>query len=379
MYVQWLLEFVWRIFIQGPLLIINFFTTNGNINKILENVGFVPTESNSLNSIINISVVISIIISFAAILITCIFIFKLFKVVASREIIIKYQLIEIVKELFKIIVLTFIFSIFFGVIFILFDTLFTLLNEAGEKIINQVGVNETSSIEKIPSILYYIISGVEYTNNENFLFPNNFLESANSMNFLFSIILVLVFSFSLIYIIWSIFQKMIEIIFLYITLPITFATGFESQKINWKIWTKEIFNKIALIFVLAILLRLYLYLFYSIYTNIIIKIWGEKDHNINLYLSLFVVLALSGSSFFVSRMFSIKYKENIGIFNTISSINQTKDFIIKNSQTLESNLNNKIHLEPINSNIDSLRKQISKNTFNFIEYKNIKKIKVFNK
>ncbi len=379
MYVQWLLEFVWRIFIQGPLLIINFFTTNGNINNLLLNVGFTSNTSETLTSIINITIVISIIMSIFALLFVVIFIFKIFKVlISSNDENIKFQIIELSKEFLRVICLTFLFTLFFSVVFILFDVLFQAMNEVGETLINNSNQGlEGGTIESIPSRLYWILTGLELGDNSIFLPPSNdFLTTANTMNFMFAIILVVSFSFVLVWMIWSIFQKMIEIIFLYITFPISLATGLESQKLNWKIWTKEIFNKIVLIFIIAILLRVFLYLFYFICETLVVPIWS--DHNDVMYISLFVTLALGGSSMFASKMFSINAKENVGIFSSFTSFKQTRNFII-NKQSNINQLSKQINFEPINTNVKALRIDLSRLSNNLVDYKSLRKVKVFNK
>ena len=380
MYVQWLLEFVWRIFIQGPLLIINFFTTNGNINNLLSNIGFTLNTSETLTSVINITIVISIIMSIFAALFVIIFVFKIFKVlIVSNNENTKMEIIELSKEFLKTLCFIFIFTLFFSFIFILFDVLFQVMNEVGENLMNNLGSSgENITIENIPSRLYWILTGLELGNNTNFLPPSNdFLSTANSMNFLFSIILVVSFSFILIWIVWSMFQKMIEIVFLYITFPISLAAGIETQQISWKIWMKEIINKIVLVFILAILLRVFLYLFYFICETIIVPIWS--DHNNVLYVCLFLTLALGGSSLFVSKMFSIKTKENIGIFSSIKSFKQTRNFIINNKLNSLNGVSKQINLEPINANVKSLRIDLSRLSNNLVDYKSLRKVKVFNK
>ncbi len=373
MYVQWLLEFVWRIFIQGPLLVINFFTSDKNIYNIFSNTSFF----NGTNSIINISIVLSILIAISAVFIVITFIYKLFKILilSNGGEYTKIQIVETMKEFAKVIFFIFLFVLFFGTLFFLFDVLFMALNDASEQIITSNG--ESNNISNIPSILYYLITGIPNSaNNSNFLFPDsNYLETANSMNFLISIIFVVSFSLFLIWNIWSIFQKMLEIMFLFVTFPISLGLGLESQKINWRVWTKEILNKMLLIFILAISLRLFLWLFFAIYANIVSTLWAID--NGQLYISFFVSVALGGAMIFATKMFSYKLKENIGFIGSFSSTKQTRSFITNN------NLLNKVEtlnkLAPINENVLSLKSDIARVLSNSSSLRDIEKVKVFNK
>lgn len=358
-------------------MVVNFFITNNNIQNIFFNIKFTDQQSDILNSIINISSILSIILLFSSVFLIVIFLYKLFKaVIIYNDEISKIQIFEVLKEFFKVLFLTFTFILTFGVLFFIFDSLFLLFNKLCNFILDNVSNGEDGgTIENISSILYWIITGVEQNvdNNPNFLYPQNYLETANGMNFLISIIFIISFSFFLIWMVWMVFQKMLEIIFLYITFPISLSIGMEIQQINWRIWLKEIFNKMILIFVFTLFIRVFLYLFYLIHSNLIMEFWKNDDHNEILYLDLFVVLALSSSMMFAIKIFSFKSRENIGV---ISSFKQTKNFIANNYYQ---NSAKNIKLVPINSNINNLRKEIINLSNNQINYSNLKKVKVFNK
>ena len=356
-------------------MVIDFFTNSGALNKISSSISFNGKDLGVINSFINISIVLS----FAAALFILIFIYKVGKIIiTSRSGLIKSNIIDAVKEFGKLIVIMLVFVVVFQLIFLLFD----VFERVFDKAYNSIENSNNGTIEKIPHIMYELITnGSTPEKDQNFLFPSCFLDKANSMNFIVSILYVLTFSGFLVWIVWSIFQKMIEIFFLYLSFPISIAFGQESQRINWKIWTKEIINKIALIFMMMLFLRLFLYLFYFIYSSLILNDarWS-KTWNLKLYISFFTILALGSAMIFMTRLLSINLKENIGI---ISSFKQTKSFIENNKQIKNFNSISKINeisLEPINSNINSIKNDISR--FNYvyqIDLSSLEKVKVFNK
>ncbi len=369
MYVQWLLEFVWRLFIQGPLLIINFFTSDNVLTNLTSNIGF---NINSDYGIINSLISVSIVFSFALVLIIFVFLYKLFKVmITSNHNYTKIQLIEVFKEFAKTILITLVFVLIFQLVFACFDVLMNVFNKVYDK------ANTKSNF--ITNILYSLITGQNLTkDNQYFLFPDkNFLTIMDSMNFLVSIILVMSFAFFLIWMVWSIYQKMLEIMFLYITFPISLAFGQESEKLSWKIWTKEIFNKFMIIFLLLVCIRLYCYGFYMTYQTIIKNVWKTNDQG-KLYISLIYILATGSCIMFATKFIANRNKENIGIIGSFSSFKQTRNFIT-NKQVINNNDNNSYQVS-INENINTLKSDIRRLRYEQNEnIASLRKIKLFNK
>ena len=369
MYVQWLLEFVWRIFIQGPLLIINFFTNDNVLTNLTSNIWFnINSDYGVINSLINVSIVFS----FALILIIFVFLYKLFKVmITSNHSYTKIQLIEVFKEFSKTILITLVFVLIFQFVFASFDVLMNVFNKVYDK------TNMKTSF--ITNILYSLITSESLSkNNPYFLFPeNDFLTKMDSMNFIASIVLVMSFAFFLIWMVWSVYQKMLEIMFLYITFPISLAFGQESEKLSWKIWTKEIFNKFVIIFLLLVSIRIYCYGFYMTYQTIIKNVWKTNDQG-KLYVSLIYILATGSSCIFATKFIANRNKENIGIIGSFSSFKQTRNFIT-NKQVINNNDNNNYQVS-INENINTLKSDIRR--LRYEQNSNIsslRKIKLFNK
>ncbi len=231
MYVQWLLEFVWRIFIQGPLLIIEFFTKDNVLSNITSNIGFnIESDYGVINSLINVSIIFGI----SCLLMVIIFLFKLLKVVAtSNHLYTKEQLISVIKDFCKTVIITLVFALVFQFVFVAIDLVINAFNEVYDKALSNKGSTtrtNKSAIENIPNILYEIITNQKPSeDNKYFLYPQeNFLEKANSMNFMFSIILVNVFAFFLIWMVWSVYQKFLEILFLLYQIH-TFWTGWKGM------------------------------------------------------------------------------------------------------------------------------------------------------
>ncbi len=374
MYVQWLLEFIWRIFIQGPLLIINFFTKDNVISKITSNIGFnIDNDLGIINALIN----TSIIFLFVSIIMLAVFVVKICKVIiTSNHYYTKEQLIHVLKEFGKTILISLMFIVVFELIFSLFDIFIEALNQVYDKNLKASGKHGHSyDIINLPEILYKIISGEEKV-SPNFLFPKEaFLTKMDNINFLSAIILVFAFAFFLIWMVWSIYQKFLEIIFLYVSFPVSLAFGEEKETISWKIWTKEIFNKMVIIFLLMVCLRLYCY-FFLIVESGFSKIW--KTNDAKLYLSLILILAEGFSVMFYVKFISTRNKENIGIWSTINSFKQTRNFIRKTNKNI--NHINKVQKTKVNDNIEGLKTEVRRlNSLQRDNYNSLRKVKIFNK
>lgn len=359
-------------------MVINFFVPNGNnsnINKLSSMIGFTNNKIEEVNKIINISVLLL----FAAGLFVMIFIFKIaWVMITSKTENIKINIIESSKEFGKSLIVLLCFMIIFTALFTLFDLTIRQIDKSFKKL----DQSHSNKLNNIPSYIYEMITnGQKPTKDGNFLFPSNWKTgqegSIDSLNFLVSILFVNAFAFFLIWIIWSIFQKMIEIFILYLTFPIATAVNSEKNKINWKIWIKEIINKIILVIIMLILLRVFIYMFYFIYTNSINnnKLWHK--YNEKLYISFLLILALGFSLIFTTKLFANKEKEHIGIFTTFISFKQMQRFIQNNSQNINNNKNN-VFVEPINQNINNLRNEINYlNKMKTNDFSSLKKVKVF--
>lgn len=360
-------------------MVINFFASGSNLNKLSSMIGF---NNQSDLSVLNSFIGLGIIMGFAIALLIAIFIYKIIKIIIyagennTRELIVG-AMIEFGKSIIIMLV--------FGVCFNLFFAAFDLLARSMDGAFNEIGNQLKNPIEAIPGTIYQLITNEPWDrNNIYFLFPSDdLLTKMNSINWLISILFVGSFAFFMIWIIWSIFQKMIEIFFLYLSFPISVAFGQETNQIHWRIWVKEIINKVALIFLLMLFLRLFLYMFYYIVQYAVINNnrWTKDTSGAKLYISFFISLALGSSMMFLIRLCSVKTKEHIGILGSVKSYRQTRNFITNNEiKNFNTSTNNQLSLEPINEHIDSLKHEISSfNNAMQTNYENLAKVKVFDK
>lgn len=373
MYVFWLVEFVWRIFIQGPLLLIRFFTKN--INKLLTLYIFKGGSSTINNPAIETLITYSFFVSIGAMLIILVYIYHLLKILANSEIINpKIQVIQATKHFFKILIILIIFPLvmYAGLV------LFAIISGVIERRFN--AVDKTSNVLNwnIADMLYRIITNIEDIDkvDKNFLIPNN-ISKIDSMNLLVSIALVLSFSGFLLWIIWSTFQKLIEIFFMYLSFPIALAFSQESYEIRWKVWIREILNKLLIVFVLILFFRVFIYFFYFTFNNHFNKVWN--NHEQKLYLSLILTLALGSSIVFMTKLISHRNKEHVGIFSSHKSFKQTSNFISKTKSVTFDQIQ-QIPKQSINYEIQKVRSDISQyRKNNDVNYQSLKKVKIFNK
>lgn len=312
-------------------------------------------------------------VSIGAGLIALVYIFHLFRILINNELINpKRQIIDATKHFFQIlgILLVFPLTIF------LITYLFSLLAAVMAKRFNELDITSNLKNWNIAEMLYKIIVGNdEITVNSNFLIPND-VKSIDTMNLLASIVMVLCFSGFLVWVIWSVFQKIIEIFFMYLSFPIALAFSQDSYEIRWKIWIREMLNKIIIILSLLIFARVFIYFFYFTFQN---QNFLGRWKNDKLYLALFLTLALSGAIIFMIKLIAFKNKEHVGIITTTKSFRQTNNFVQKTKSKEFDNVNSSPK-ESINANIYTVRNEISQyRKQNSSNLNSLKKVKVFDK
>lgn len=373
MYVFWLVEFVWRIFIQGPLLLIKFFTKN--INKLLTLYIFKGGSTTINNPAIEALITYSFFVTIGSMLIILVYIYHLLRILVNNDILNpKIQIINATKHFFKILIILIVFPLIMYAALALFATIAGIIERRFNAVDKVSGVSNWN----IAEMLYRIITNADPSEkvDKNFLIPND-ISKIDTMNLIVSIALVLSFSGFLLWIIWSIFQKLIEIFFMYLSFPISLAFSQDSYEIRWKIWIREILNKLLIVFTLILFFRVFIYFFYFTFNNHFNKVWNNQEHK--LYLSLILTLALGSSIVFMTKLISHRNKEHVGILSSHKSFKQTTNFI-KKTKSITFDQINHIPSQSINYEIQKIRSDISQyKKNNVINYQSLKKVKIFNK
>lgn len=373
MYVNWLLQFVWIIFVQGPLLVIkglqsfitklfgldlySFFQNQGSIaNKIFLTYGFY----------LMISIFIGIMV----------FICRMIMVFLSDDIDSKPKIIKLSKGAGKGILLV----IGFPILFMGFIAFLGAIN----LVIFNIFKNDRSFVFE----LSYNISDY-YLNNKtmlesNFAINEEGFKELQNVNFIVQIGSSLIGMSIMIWFFWNFIQKIIEIFILFLSYPIIVGATLGDGEIKRKILINEILNK-ALIFLTTIIFYSLFITILQVANKIITEIPQVNEKNIgNLKPILkFVFLFITSTSIIsMNWFFSKSIRQHNGVLQSLNSIKQTGSFtknlyqekikVKYEYKQFEKNNSN------INLNVESLRTDLKNNKNNNTNKINgLKKIKIY--
>ncbi len=417
MYVQWLLEFLWRIFIQGPLLLIKFLTGDNFTNGALFNFYVNDKPGNEHYwSYLSLPLYTGI----AMLLLFICFVLRIAMLtIRANGYTSKKDFADAFKRLLIFSAITFCLSIAISLVLAAMDA---INNSITDIFLKSKKINQDMKVHDFSSYVYFCIfngslswTEVSADGVKDFFNPDRFqitsgLKPGDKINFIVAIMFVLTISCFLMWMIWTIFQKSLEIIFLSFGLPFTMSfSQTDETSMRWKIWVNEIFNKIIIFFVLLVMYRFFLFLFIDTYNlvwsssgsiplpinsispAIDIPIIGGDDvpsikdsHSNILYIMWIVVLANGSAIIFFTKYIASKNYEHIGFFQMVKSFKQTRTFM---ETYREDNINSlsdaeyqeRYQLQKINDNISSLRESIVTNIRNKNSYESIEMIKVFNR
>lgn len=426
MYVQWLLEFVWRIFVQGPLLFIDFLTgDNFKTGGIFSfNLSY-TTNANHFIGYLSFPIFMGI----ALIVLFCCFLLRIAHITAtSKEMTTKYEIIQTIKKSIIFCCIILMISLILPVVLIIMDQINVAIFKAMNTYYKDIFINHPQS--NLSHYVYATLISTNYPGNQDggiwiqvdkayaahFFYPEHFSiigENAkgNTTNFIISIIFVIMISWFLVWMVWNVTQKMIEIVFLMYGLPFAMSTSLgEITDLRWKIWINEILNKIIIFILLLVMYRIFVYMYVDTYN--IIYVGNIKDQvnnnyasNTNnslqnddsilkpiqprinmLYFMFFIELAIGSSIMFITKFISSRNFEHIGIWSSIKSFKQTSDFINNYKNTNYINLNwdkqpleDNNEINKINDNIELLRESLTNSIENKGIYNDIERVKIFDK
>lgn len=372
MYVNWLLQFVWIIFVQGPLLVIkglqlfitklfgldlySFFQNQGSIaNKIFLTYGFY----------LMISIFIGIMV----------FICRMIMIFLSDDIDSKPKIIKLSKGAGKGILLV----IGFPILFMGFIAFLGAIN----LVIFNIFKNDRSFVFKLSdNISNYYLDKTMFNNN---LTLNEIgIKKLENVNFIVQIGSSLIGMSIMIWFFWNFIQKIIEIFILFLSYPIIVGATLGDGEIKRKILINEILNK-ALIFLTTIIFYSLFITILQVANQIITKPPKADENNIGDLKPIlkFVFLFITSTSIIsMNWFFSKSIRQHNGVLQSLNSIKQTGSFtknlyqekikVKYEYKQFEKNNSN------INLNVESLRTDLKNNKNNNTNKINgLKKIKIY--
>lgn len=324
MMAEWNLEWVWIIFIQGPLLLLRGLQEifSGLIGNNISDV-FIGKNSvgASILIIYGIMVLISIIFTVYSIIT---------RIVKSRsnELDMKQSVINIVKySLINIAILvllplliifaTFIFNIIFNSIFNSLNMVYSFKDFVISDKLYWIG---------------YLGNGTPSINIGQYG-PPNMIVNGNSFlkefNYVVEIISILISLFLPFYISWTFIQKYVEIFIFTTVIPLAITTNFIDDGSRFRMLMKQVFSKFIIILWCIIAYWMYIVIYYILFNELdkgsISTITKNNKGTIFLVASLAINLAIFG----IGKIISKSLNQNIGIIGSFKSSKNTYNFTRK--------------------------------------------------
>ncbi len=378
MYVNWLLQFIWIVFVQGPLIVIK--VLNGLIKTALGSnlydsffgTGTTPGPQSAL-------LTYAFFATISVVLLATFFLIKLIMIFGSNKINLKYKIISLSKDAGKFFVIIVLFPLFFMAFML-------VLGSIGVAIFGISSNNGGFSFELSSSISGYYLSA-EYFNADNFSLNDSGIGKLSTVNFFVQIAASLTGSIIMIWFFCSYIVKIIEIFILFLAFPIGESIAIGEGDIKRKKWINEILNK-SLMLIATIM-------FYFLFITLLkagskIAILNPDAGGITSKKPIINFLFLfigSWSVIALNWFFTRKIREHNGILQSLNSIKQTGLFI-KSLQTsnakqlreikMESKLSTNDKDSYASNNISALRYDLkTKVVIDKESLKSLKKTKIF--
>lgn len=361
----WSLQLFWTIFIRGELQIINV-SSNTFIHFNQSNI-----FSGYFKTITIFYIALTILIIFVFLIA---FLIKFITINANLgDIGIKEKLIETAKRFGTTMLILIFMPIIMYATTILLDFILSSIFIGENAIIKPIDQNV---IDNFMKQLYSIGSNQNgvFTNLNDFSYPADAYLS--KYNYFVQIVVIYAITFSYLYLMWTYFQKLLEIFILFITAPIAGVFAFSDDDLKIKLWVKEIRNKM-----LSMLMVIIVYVFYNYLIMQLINVL--YTNNINYDVRYVLAIVFSVALFIVViitvNLFNKKNQQYKGIIKSIRSLQDTikYNFVSLNNTVKESNVNSEFNrenskyshtlieqvkqinqkMDSENQNIESLKKQ----------------------
>ncbi len=402
MYVQWLLEFLWRITVQGPLLFIQFLTgDNFKTGSLFTFTIQYSDESKYFVSYLSFPIFMGI----SLLILFCAFLIRIAYITAkSNGMTTKYEIMNMLKRVGIFIAIILCLSLLLSLLFLIMDQ----INVAITKTFQSTTTDKLNNHSFSDYIYISLFNGklhwtdVNTAAKNNYFYPEHFSivdgdQKGNTLNFLVIILFVLSIAGFLFWMVYTVFQKMLEILFLSFALPFTMSFSLsETTDMRWKIWVNEIFNKVIIFIALMVLYRIFVYVYIDAYN----VIWNAKGGvttitpdattykggfahpRLNILYIMFIIEVAVGSSIvFLNKYIAKRNLEHIGIFKSIKSYQQTRDFIAtyRHDKFIQIKDDEQHQLiNNINENIGAIKQSIQNDAWSQETDHGIEKAKIFN-
>ncbi|MGL5519911.1 MAG: Mbov_0396 family ICE element transmembrane protein [Metamycoplasmataceae bacterium] len=319
MYINWLLEFVWRIFIQGPLMIINSFS---EVLKRIFGLKFFDFAINTNgNSILQTVLSYSLSAAFVSAFLLVVFLFQFIVVFLSEKGIIKNRIINSFKRLglsFFLIILVPIAMMLFALVF---DQISIVFNNIW---FNSTGDAGSSMAKLLYDIGYWDAGSVPNPGGTTGSFGPPAYEHLIKYNFALQIFVVNFTMILVLYFSWNFLQKIIEMFMLYITYPFGVLASVGSDQITSKIWFKEILNKATIAMLTILLYHLFVIFVFSQAKDLIGS--GAATPITSKILFTVLLTAFGFAAIYLNAFVSRLFYQYSGFINSYKSAKQTFSF-----------------------------------------------------
>lgn len=317
MYNIWLLEFFWTIFVQGQLQIIN------GSSQAFIGLNSQPIFGGYLEIITYFYIALFVTILFVFIIA---FLIKFIAISGSlNDISIKEKLIATAKKFGSTILILIALPIIMYLITIVLDFVLS-------KLFVDLNIISVDGQEDFLKQLYTIGSqniAIGGINMETFGPPSSaYIEN---YNYFVQFIVINAIMFSYLYLMWTYFQKLLEIFILFITAPIAGVFAFSNEDLKIKLWIKEIKNKLLSMLMVVIIFSLYNFIIMALINQLsnLDNINIKYIFSVILSIGLFIVIILS------VNIFNKKNEQYKGILKSLRSI---QDSLKYNFVVLDNNL-----------------------------------------
>lgn len=387
--------------VQGPLLFVQFLTgDNFKTGSLFTFTIQYSDESKYFVSYLSFPIFMGI----SLFVLFCAFLIRIAYITAkSNGMTTKYEIMNAFKRVGIFITIILCLSLIISLLFLIMDQ----INVAITKTLQSTTNDKLKSHSFSDYIYITLFNGKlkwadvnEAAKNAYFL-PEHFSivgekANGNTLNFLVIILFVITVAGFLFWMVYTVFQKMLEILFLSFALPFTMSFSLsEVTNIRWRIWVNEIFNKVIIFIVLMVLYRIFVYVYIDAYN----VVWNAKGGTTTttpeitafkggfmqprlniLYIMFIIEIALGSSIIFLNKYIAKRNLEHIGIFKSIKSYQQTRDFIetyqYDNFIEIDSN-DEQLLMDDINENISSIKLSIQNDTLSYVNDDSIEKVKIF--
>lgn len=373
---EWLLEWVWIIFVQGPLLIIE------GIDKVFSELmgfgignSFLGTEDNHTILIIyGILILVSILFSIYAIFI---------KFIKSRtnELEMKQSVVSTVKyTLINLVIL-----ILIPMVIILLSLLLDFISQSVLQITVDSNGIKGEEIAKKLYLIGYLGSNFDKVPIPEDFGPNNIdvqnnISYLKNYNYAVQIICSLVSMIVPLYLCWTFVQKYVEIFIFTSIMPLTITANFIDDGARFKILLKEVFGK----FIIIIWCFIAFWMYKVFYSLLFAFNGGSQNFDTRSIIYTIAIIAINFSILLFTKLIGKSFDEKTGIIGTYKSSKKTyntsrvlmnKQLVNRDEEEYKNSLK-KIEDYQIENKkaIESLKAEVeiaNKNNYNFYKTKDV--------